>query len=122
MISSAFRLNMLGEFVTYTSSTDSSTPESASLMTSAIGPFVRILAGRGFSAATAFTGASEMSTAGMPSISGFSALAADEFVASAVKTTALVWVALVWGALAACWRHPPASGSTLTKRARLHLQ
>src|SRR6267142_4816771 len=120
MISSALRLKAAVELPTNVSITFSSTPDSASLMTSAVAPVGRIFGGgAGVSEEIVFTGASEMS-----SPKGCSAEAGSNSVAGGAKAadceSVFATAAVSSGELEACCKQPPARGR-ISRRASLAL-
>jgi hypothetical protein len=72
MISSTPRLKGLGELVTKAMMTLSSTPEAASLITSASGPVGRMLGGKGFSVEIGLVAASARSASSVCSLKAVS--------------------------------------------------
>jgi hypothetical protein len=109
MISSAPRLNVLGEFVTKAIITFESTPDSASLIISDTGLAGRIFGGNGFSVDTDSTGASAMSGTSEGSTPTALLASAPELVVTD-PTSVLVSRKEGWAVLEGGSTHPPAIG------------
>src|SRR2546427_10649998 len=117
MISSELRLNVLAEFVTKAIRTASSTPDSASLISSGNGPVDLTFGGKGFSRESGWAGASDRgSDESAQSVSSSELICATE----SESGEGLIKAAALSCELEACWTQPLANVRTIKATPILH--